>query len=168
METCCEENIENSYMYFMKYLNLVSCIKKTPLYRGNEKYYQSILGPKNVKQAIEYAEKLQNRLQEEIDRREEEAIIRKRLEDLDIEKQLQIKMKNSEDRSEGKVPLSSKATEDKSVDDKCISTWTLDSLMKSKTKSFVIFDVRSSKDFEESHIKHPNVYSIPEDKLKPG
>jgi len=155
-----EGNFENSYIYFMKYLNLVSCIKKTQLYRSDEKYYKDILVPRNVKQAIEYAENLQKKLLKEFERRHEESIVRKHLEDLEVAER-----KSKSEKSKGNIEPTSK---DKSVEDDCISTWALDSLIKKQTDSFIIFDVRSSQDFEDSHIKHPNLYSIPQEILRAG
>ena len=163
METYKQGNVENSYIYFMRYLNLVSCIKKTKEYRKDDKYYKGILGPKNVKQAIEYAENLQKRLEKEFERREEESIVRKHLEDLEVAEQF----KKNEGSKRILEPLPT-TTGDKLVGGNCISTWNLDSIMKAQSDSFIIFDVRSSKDFEESHIKHSNVYSIPQEKLRAG
>lgn len=161
---------ELSYVSFMKYLNLVNTIRKSADYKKDEKYYNNLLGPKNVRNAIENAENLQKDLQRRYDDRAEEALIREKLEKLEIreKEEKEIKAKQIEERAKtldvNAHPLSSSNYSDNVF----ISSWQLEAMIKQKSTSFIIFDVRSKEDFENSHIKHPNCVSIPEDKLKPG
>jgi len=160
---------EASYVNFMKYLNLVSVIRKTPDYRKDEKYFNQLLGTKNVASAIENAEILQKELVVRYSDRAEEASVREKLATLDLQEQEANKAKEKED-----IEKMLKKTEDEEkskippLPENVISTWNLDTIIKQKSTSFVIFDVRHSDEFKESHIKHPSCFSIPEEILKPG
>lgn len=160
---------EMSYISFMKYMNLVSIIRKTPDYRKDEKYFNTLLGPKNVYSAIENAEKLQKELHKRYTDRAEESEARERLAKLDLREQKEREAK--EQQAKEKLAKEKEALEKEKtppVPDDVISSWSLDGMIKQKSTSFIIFDVRSREDFKESHIKHPNCLSIPEDILKPG
>jgi len=158
-----EGNVEKSYIFFMRYLNLISHINKMSLNPKENEYFKEKVTAKDLTKAIEYAETLNHRLQEEFQRRQEESLLKKKLQDLEIANS-NSKIKETEEISEPS-PI---AAEEKLIEDKYISTWELDSLIKKQTHSSIIFDVRPEKDFKESHIKHPNLYSIPEEKLKAG
>lgn len=160
---------EASYVNFMKYLNLVSLIRKTPDYRKDEKFFNQLLGTKNVASAIENAEILQEELVRRYSDRAEEASVREKLAMLDLQEQEanQVKekedkeklQKKREDEEKGKIPP---------LPDNVMSSWNLDAIIKQKSTSFVIFDVRPSEEFKESHIKHPSCFSVPEEILRPG
>ncbi|XP_057371532.1 ubiquitin carboxyl-terminal hydrolase 8-like [Daphnia carinata] len=158
---------ELSYVSFMKYLNLVNTIRKSADYKKDEKYYNNLLGPKNVRNAIENAENLQKDLQRRYDDRAEEALIREKLEKLE-RKEKQDKEDKEKQIKEKATNIELYSTNFPSIDGGFISSWQLEAMIKQKSTSFIIFDVRSKEDFENSHIKHPNCVSIPEDKLKPG
>ena len=162
---------ELSYVSFMKYLNLVSSIRKTTDYRKDEKFYNNLLGTKNVQGAIENCEKLQKDLQRRYADREEENKLRLKLQQLDImedkENQLNKKsVENEEAKSNNSTDVQKQVPIPTPTN--IISTWEFDAMIKQKSTSFVIFDVRSKEDFAASHIKHLNCFSIPEDTLKPG
>ena len=159
---------ELSYVSFMKYLNLVNTIRKSADYRKDEKYYNNLLGPKNVRNAIENAEKLQKELQKRYEDRAEEALVRKKLEQLEIREQQEKEAKAKQVEEKKKTVDLQSPHFSNSVDNIYISSWQLEAMIKQKSTSFIIFDVRSKEDFDISHIKHPNCVSIPEDKLKPG
>lgn len=160
---------ELSYVSFMKYLNLVNTIRKTSDYRKDEKYFNNLLGAKNVKNAIENAENLQKDLQRRYEDRAEEISVRKKLEQLEI-KEKQEKDALKEEKIEEKIKKQNEehANLSNNFDSNVISSWQLESMIKQQSTSFIIFDVRSKEDFQNSHIKHPNCVSIPEDLLKPG
>lgn len=155
---------ELSYVSFMKYLNLVNTIRKSPEYKKDEKFFNNLLGTKNVRNAIENAENLQKDLQRRYDDRAEELVIREKLE-IKEKQEKEAKEKQIEEKSTNVEAYSPNFP---SVDGGFISSWQLEAMIKQKSTSFIIFDVRSKEDFENSHIKHPNCVSIPEDKLKPG
>lgn len=148
----------------MKYLNLVNTIRKSPEYKKDEKFFNNLLGTKNVRNAIENAENLQKDLQRRYDDRAEELVIREKLE-IKEKQEKEAKEKQIEEKSTNVEAYSPNFP---SVDGGFISSWQLEAMIKQKSTSFIIFDVRSKEDFENSHIKHPNCVSIPEDKLKPG
>lgn len=151
----------------MKYLNLVNTIRKSSEYKKDEKYFNNLLGKKNVRNAIENAENLHKDLQRRYDDRAEELVIREKFEKLEI-KEKQEKEAKEKQIEEKSTNVEAYSTNFPSVDGGFISSWQLEAMIKQKSTSFIIFDVRSKEDFENSHIKHPNCVSIPEDKLKPG
>lgn len=151
----------------MKYLNLVNTIRKSPDYRKDEKYFNELLGTKNVRNAIENAENLQKDLQQRYDDRAEELVIRQKFEKLEMKEKQEQEAKEKQ-KEEKAISPEVYSTNLLCLDDKFISSWQLDAMIKQKSTSFIIFDVRSEEDFKNSHIKHPNCVSIPEDKLKPG
>lgn len=53
---------EYSYVYYMKYLRVISYISKDKEYLKDKSYFSNMLGPKNPTKAIDAAEKLKNSL----------------------------------------------------------------------------------------------------------
>ena len=43
---------ERAYVFFMRYLNLVTCVKKTTDFRTNPQFYKDLLGNNNMKDSI--------------------------------------------------------------------------------------------------------------------
>ena len=160
---------ELSYVSFMKYLNLVSTIRKSFDYKKDEKYFNNLLGMKNVKNAIENAEKLQKDLQRRYDDRAEEAIIKDKFEKLEVRDKLEkeAKERHAEEKSKA-ITVSTLTTNLSGLDGDFISSWQLEAMIKQKATSFIIFDVRSTEDFKNSHIQHSSCVSIPENAVKPG
>ena len=154
----------------MKYLNLVNTIRKSPDYKINEKEFNHRLGPKNVRDAIENAEKLQKDLQRRYDNKADEISAKQKLEALELkEKQeKEAKEKKAEENAKAKVIQHQFPSNLPDIDGVFISSWQLAAMIKQQSTSFIIFDVRSKEDFDKSHIKHPSCISIPEDKLKAG
>ena len=157
---------EMSYVSFMKFMNLVSIIRKTTEYRSDEKFFNTLLGTKNVYLAIENAEKLQKELHQRYSDKAEEAMVREKLAKLELQEQQALEQEALEKVLKEKEAL--ERERNPPVPEDIISSWNLDGLIKQKSTSFIIFDVRSREDFQVSHIKHPNCLSIPEDILKPG
>jgi hypothetical protein len=160
---------ELSYVSFMKYLNLVNTIRKSSDYRKDEKYYNNLLGTKNVKNAIENAEILQKDLNRRYEDRAEEAVIRDKFEKLEAREKLEKEAKDRfvEEKTKA-ITVETLTTNLSGFQGDFISSWQLEAMIKQQSTSFIIFDVRSKEDFKISHIKHPNCVSIPEDTLKPG
>ena len=161
----------------MKYLNIVSSLRKTPDYRKDEKFYKNMLGPKNVQSAIEHCEKLQKDLNRRYKDKQEEAMLRLKLQELDNNDKLEDEAneKRLKEKSVENVSLkpenSSNRINNKEVKPtttNMITTWELTAMIKQRSTSFIIFDVRSREDYAASHINHQNCLSIPEDLLKPG
>ncbi|XP_076706888.1 ubiquitin carboxyl-terminal hydrolase 8 isoform X2 [Callospermophilus lateralis] len=53
---------ERAYVLYMKYVSVYNLIKKRPDFKQQQEYFHSILGPTNIKKAIEEAEKLSESL----------------------------------------------------------------------------------------------------------
>lgn len=73
-----EGNVEKSYIFFMRYLNLISHINKMSLNPKENEYFKEKVTAKDLTKAIEYAETLNHRLQEEFQRRQEESLLKKK------------------------------------------------------------------------------------------
>lgn len=158
---------EASYVFYMKYLNIVSIMKKLPDFKKDEKFYTQLLGPKNVCNAIAKAEALNTDLRLRYQLREEKKIEKLKREQT-TEKKPTSTAKPQEDQSV-KINTCGISRDSTIIENQTtISSWGLDTMIKQKSKSFMIFDVRSAVDFEKSHIKHSNCCSVPEEILKPG
>lgn len=66
---------ERAYVLYMKYVTVYNLIKKRPDFKQQQDYFHSVLGPANIKKAVEEAE----RLSESLKLRYEEAEVRKNL-----------------------------------------------------------------------------------------
>lgn len=161
---------EVSYVFYMRYLNLVSTIKKLPEYRKDERYYKNLLGVKNVQKAISSAEALNEELSKRYQLREEEKLLRDKLESRGriVNERLSTLLIESKEPSTSKDKSNDLDDPAAPDDPTVINSWNLEAMIKQKSRSFIIFDVRSAEDFASSHIKHPTCFSIPEDILKPG
>ena len=160
---------EKSYLSFMKYMNLVSCIRKLPDYRKEKDYFNKLLSPKRVHSAITFAEDLQKVLQQRYHDKMEKKEVAKKFEAMELKlvqereekERREREIKEKEAKEVAVIPSKEEAVN-------TISSWALKSLIDQKSTSFIIFDVRSQEDFANSRISHPNCYNIPEKEIKPG
>uniref|UniRef100_A0A8D0EAA5 USP8 dimerisation domain-containing protein n=1 Tax=Salvator merianae TaxID=96440 RepID=A0A8D0EAA5_SALMN len=53
---------EKAYVLYMKYVTVYNLIKKRPDFKQQQDYFHSMLGPTNIKKAIEEAERLSESL----------------------------------------------------------------------------------------------------------
>lgn len=83
---------ERAYVLYMKFVTVYNLIKKRPDFKQQQDYFHSILGPANIKKAIEEAE----RLSESLKLRYEEAEVRKKLEEKDRQEEEQLQQKRQE------------------------------------------------------------------------
>lgn len=83
---------ERAYVLYMKYVTVYNLIKKRPDFKQQQDYFHSVLGPANIKKAIEEAE----RLSESLKLRYEEAEVRKKLEEKDRQEEEQLQQKRQE------------------------------------------------------------------------
>ncbi|XP_024049660.1 ubiquitin carboxyl-terminal hydrolase 8 [Terrapene carolina triunguis] len=178
---------EKAYVLYMKYVTVYNLIKKRPDFKQQQDYFHSILGPTNIKKAIEEAE----RLSESLKLRYEEAEVRKRLEEKERQEEQQ---KKQEVKDDGKALA--KHTSENAVDSKgknqringekkgsverkdqvdrlsvpvsqgAITAEKLFPMMMDKNIELLIMDARSLKDYQESCI--PNSISVPEEAISPG
>lgn len=180
-ESRLDRDEEKAYILYMKYVTVYNFIKKRPDFKQQQDYFHSILGPTNLKKAIEEAERLSDSLK----LRYEEAEVRKRLEERD---RLELQ-KKQEPKDDGKS--SAKSSSENTADSKgksqkingeskhslerrdqseslsgAVTAEKLFAMMTDKSIELIIMDARSSKDYQESCI--PRSISVPEEAISPG
>ncbi|PKK27569.1 ubiquitin specific peptidase 8, transcript variant X3 [Columba livia] len=180
-ESRLDRDEEKAYILYMKYVTVYNFIKKRPDFKQQQDYFHSILGPTNLKKAIEEAERLSDSLK----LRYEEAEVRKKLEERD-KQELQ---KKQEPKDDGKS--SAKNTSESTVDSKgksqrvngerkhslerkdqsdslsgAVTAEKLFAMMSDKNLELIIMDARRLKDYQESCI--PRSISVPEEAISPG
>ncbi|XP_055135069.2 ubiquitin carboxyl-terminal hydrolase 8 isoform X1 [Symphalangus syndactylus] len=173
---------ERAYVLYMKYVTVYNLIKKRPDFKQQQEYFHSILGPGNIKKAVEEAE----RLSESLKLRYEEAEVRKKLEEKDRQEEAQrLQQKRQETgREDGGTlakgslenVLDSKDKTQKSngeKNEKCetkekgaITAKELYTMMTDKNISLIIMDARRMQDYQDSCILHS--LSVPEEAISPG
>ncbi|XP_050822584.1 ubiquitin carboxyl-terminal hydrolase 8 isoform X2 [Gopherus flavomarginatus] len=178
---------EKAYVLYMKYVTVYNLIKKRPDFKQQQDYFHSILGPTNIKKAIEEAE----RLSESLKLRYEEAEVRKKLEEKERQEEQQKKQEVKDDGKALAKHSSENAVDSKeknqringekkgSVERKdqldrlsapvsqgAITAEKLFPMMMDKNIELLIMDARSLKDYQESCI--PNSISVPEEAISPG
>uniref|UniRef100_A0A8B9P645 ubiquitinyl hydrolase 1 n=1 Tax=Apteryx owenii TaxID=8824 RepID=A0A8B9P645_APTOW len=180
-ESRLDRDEEKAYVLYMKYVTVYNFIKKRPDFKQQQDYFHSILGPTNLKKAIEEAERLSDSLK----LRYEEAEVRKKLEERDRQ-ELQKKQEAKDDgkssaknSSESTVDFKGKSQringekkhslEKKDQSDSLSGAVTAEKLfamMTDKNIELIIMDTRSLKDYQESCI--PRSISVPEEAISPG
>ncbi|XP_062998951.1 ubiquitin carboxyl-terminal hydrolase 8 isoform X1 [Elgaria multicarinata webbii] len=172
---------EKAYVLYMKYVTVYNLIKKRPDFKQQQDYFHSILGPTNIKKAIEEAE----RLSESLKLRYEEAEVRKKLEEKERLEEQQLKKQESKDDAKVLSKTSSEVSSDPKAKNQVIngekknSTERKDSsetgtitaeklftMMMDKSIKLMIMDARCSKDYQESCIV--NSVCVPEEAISPG
>ncbi|XP_016156319.1 PREDICTED: ubiquitin carboxyl-terminal hydrolase 8 isoform X2 [Ficedula albicollis] len=172
---------EKAYILYMKYVAVYNLIRKRPDFKQQQDYFHSILGPTNLKKALDEAEILSDSLK----LRYEEAEVRKKLEERDRQ-ELQ---KKQEPKDDGKS--SAKNSSESAVDSKgksqringetkhslerkdqsdsltgAVTPEKLFAIMSDKNIELLIMDARKLKDYQESCI--PKSISVPEEAIRPG
>ncbi|ELK36058.1 Ubiquitin carboxyl-terminal hydrolase 8 [Myotis davidii] len=85
-ESRLDRDEERAYVLYMKFVTVYNLIKNRPDFKQQQDYVHSMLGPANIKKAIEEAE----RLSESLKLRYEEAEVRKKLEEKDRQEEEQL------------------------------------------------------------------------------
>ncbi|XP_072726266.1 ubiquitin carboxyl-terminal hydrolase 8 isoform X3 [Ciconia boyciana] len=179
-ESRLDRDEEKAYILYMKYVTVYNFIKKRPDFKQQQDYFHSILGPTNLKKAIEEAERLSDSLK----LRYEEAEVRKKLEERDRQ-ELQKKQELKDDgkssaRSSSESAVDSKAKsqringerkhslerKDQSDSLSAVTAEKLFAMMSDKNIELIIMDARRLKDYQESCI--PRSISVPEEAISPG
>ncbi|KAM9275777.1 ubiquitin carboxyl-terminal hydrolase 8 isoform 2-T2 [Morus bassanus] len=180
-ESRLDRDEEKAYILYMKYVTVYNFIKKRPDFKQQQDYFHSILGPTNLKKAIEEAERLSDSLK----LRYEEAEVRKKLEERDRQ-ELQKKQEPKDDgkssakySSEGAMDSKGKSQringerkhslERKDRSDSLSGAVTAEKLfamMSDQNIELIIMDARRLKDYQESCI--PRSISVPEEAISPG
>uniref|UniRef100_A0A8C2V678 Ubiquitin carboxyl-terminal hydrolase 8 n=1 Tax=Chinchilla lanigera TaxID=34839 RepID=A0A8C2V678_CHILA len=173
---------ERAYVLYMKYVTVYNLIKKRPDFKQQQDYFHSVLGPANIKKAIEEAE----RLSESLKLRYEEAEVRKKLEEKDRqeEEQLQQQKRQEAGREEGSATtkgslenvldsqnkpqrINGEKSEKKEIAEKgAITAKELYTMMTDKNISLMIMDARRMQDYRDSCIV--DSLCVPEEAISPG
>ncbi|XP_009329201.1 PREDICTED: ubiquitin carboxyl-terminal hydrolase 8 isoform X5 [Pygoscelis adeliae] len=185
-ESRLDRDEEKAYILYMKYVTVYNFIKKRPDFKQQQDYFHSILGPTNLKKAIEEAERLSDSLK----LRYEEAEVRKKLEERDRQ-ELQKKQEPKDDGKSSAKNSSESAVDSKgksqringerkhslerkdqsdslsaSVFQGAVTAEKLFAMMSDKNIELIIMDARRLKDYQESCI--PRSISVPEEAISPG
>ncbi|XP_016047512.1 ubiquitin carboxyl-terminal hydrolase 8 isoform X3 [Erinaceus europaeus] len=181
-ESRLDRDEEKAYVLYMKYATVYNLIRSRPDFKQHQDYFHSILGPANIKKAIEEAE----RLSESLKLRYEEAEVRKKLEEKDRqeEEQLQKQKRQETGREEGGTLAKSslenvldskdktqkvngeKSEKSETTEKGTITAKELYTMMMDKNTSLIIMDARKMQDYQLSHIL--NSLSVPEEAISPG
>ncbi|KAL1787088.1 ubiquitin carboxyl-terminal hydrolase 8 [Sigmodon hispidus] len=169
---------ERAYVLYMKYVAVYNLIKKRPDFKQQQDYYLSILGPANIKKAVEEAE----RLSESLKLRYEEAEVRKKLEEKDRreEEELQHQKRQEDSGATAKRSLDSasdskskaqringeKSAKGEAEEKGAITAKELYTMMMDKNISLIIMDARKVQDYQHSCIA--DSLSVPEEAISPG
>ncbi|XP_072480366.1 ubiquitin carboxyl-terminal hydrolase 8 isoform X2 [Notamacropus eugenii] len=171
---------ERAYVLYMKYVTVYNLIKKRSDFKQQQDYYHSMLGPGNIKKAIEEAE----RLSESLKLRYEEAEVRKKLEEKDRREEQQLQQRKEAGQEDGRVSAKSSSENVSDSRDKtrkingekeeknekakkgAVTAEELFTMMADKNISLIIMDARSVQDYQDSCIL--NSLSVPEEAINPG
>ncbi|XP_012504607.1 PREDICTED: ubiquitin carboxyl-terminal hydrolase 8 [Propithecus coquereli] len=174
---------ERAYVLYMKYVTVYNLIKKRPDFKQQQDYFHSILGPANIKKAIEEAE----RLSESLKLRYEEAEVRKKLEEKDRQEEEQLQQQKRQETGREDGGTSAKGSLENVLDSKdktqksneadknlyCLSQFQgsvtakeLYTMMMDKNVSLIIMDARRMQDYQDSCILQS--LSVPEEAISPG
>ncbi|ELK05425.1 Ubiquitin carboxyl-terminal hydrolase 8 [Pteropus alecto] len=173
---------EKAYVLYMKYMTVYNLIKIRPDFKQEQDYFHSILGPANIKKAIEEAE----RLSESLKLRYEEAEVRKKLEEKDRQEQekLQKQKKQEAGREDGGTSAKSslenvldskdkirkingeKSEKNETTEKGSITAKELYTMMVDENISLIIMDARRIQDYQDSRIS--DSVSVPEEAISPG
>lgn len=173
---------ERAYVLYMKYVAVYNLIKKRPDFKQQQDYYLSILGPANIKKAIEEAE----RLSESLKLRYEEAEVRKQLEEKDRREEEQLQQQKRQEMGREDSGAAARRSVENLLDSKtktqringeksegaaaaergAITAKELYTMMMDKNTSLIIMDARKIQDYQHSCIL--DSLSVPEEAISPG
>ncbi|XP_063170545.1 ubiquitin carboxyl-terminal hydrolase 8 isoform X2 [Candoia aspera] len=168
---------EKAYVLYMKYVTVYNLIKKRPDFKQQQDYFLSLLGPTNIKKAVEEAERLSDSLK----LRYEEAEVRKKLEEKDRQEEQLLKKQELKDDAKTSSEISSDPKgknqlingDKKNLADKkdssqngAVTAEKLFTMMMDKSIKVMIMDARCLKDYQESCII--NSVCVPEEAISAG
>ncbi|XP_014393286.1 PREDICTED: ubiquitin carboxyl-terminal hydrolase 8 isoform X2 [Myotis brandtii] len=172
-ESRLDRDEERAYVLYMKFVTVYNLIKNRPDFKQQQDYVHSMLGPANIKKAIEEAE----RLSESLKLRYEEAEVRKKLEEKDRQEEEQLqKQKRQEAKNSLENVLDSKdksqkingenSEKNETTEKGSITAKQLYTMMMDENISLIIMDARRMQDYQDSHIS--DSLSVPEEAINPG
>ncbi|XP_053449292.1 ubiquitin carboxyl-terminal hydrolase 8 [Nycticebus coucang] len=181
-ESRLDRDEERAYVLYMKYVTVYNLIKKRPDFKQQQDYFHSMLGPANIKKAIEEAE----RLSESLKLRYEEAEVRKKLEEKDRQEEEQLQQQKRQETGREGSGTSAEGSLENVLDSKdrtqkingekseknetkekgAITAKELYTMMMDQNISLIIMDARRMQDYQDSCILHS--LSVPEEAISPG
>ncbi|XP_023607431.1 ubiquitin carboxyl-terminal hydrolase 8 isoform X6 [Myotis lucifugus] len=172
-ESRLDRDEERAYVLYMKFVTVYNLIKNRPDFKQQQDYVHSMLGPANIKKAIEEAE----RLSESLKLRYEEAEVRKKLEEKDRQEEEQLQkqkrqeaknaLENVLDSKDKSQKINGENTEKNETTEKgSITAKQLYTMMMDENISLIIMDARRMQDYQDSHIS--DSLSVPEEAINPG
>ncbi|XP_037689924.1 ubiquitin carboxyl-terminal hydrolase 8 [Choloepus didactylus] len=172
---------EKAYVLYMRYMTVYNLIRNRPDFKQQQDDFPGVLGPANIKKAIEEAE----RLSESLKLRYEEAEVRKKLEEKDRQEEQLQQQKRQEAETEDDGMLAKSSLENvldakdktqevngeisgknETAERGAITANELFTMMMDKNISLIIMDARRMQDYQDSRIS--DSVSVPEEAISPG
>ena len=156
---------ELAYVYFMRYLALVTRIRKTPDFKSNPTYYKDLLGNNNLNESINKCEILSKSLINRYDERRAEVLAS------------QMASASTDDVKAEEAPSASAIPDSGDGDGVNVAPqlpggvvpFGLYQRLKSGKEKVLILDIRSSDEYSEAKMKYPDlVVPIPAESIVPG
>lgn len=181
-ESRLDRDEEKAYVLYMKYVTVYNLIKNRPDFKQQQDYFHSLLGPTNIKKAVEEAE----RLSESLKLRYEEAEVRKKLEEKDRQEEEQQQKHKRQEAGRDDSGTSARSSLENILDPRhktseingekseksettekgSITAKELYTMMMDKSISLIIMDARKMQDYQHSRIY--SSLSVPEEAISPG
>ncbi|XP_074661090.1 ubiquitin carboxyl-terminal hydrolase 8-like isoform X2 [Tubulanus polymorphus] len=167
-----ETDEEKAYVLYMKFFNIIACVKKTSDYRKNEKFYRELIGTANLIKAINEAEILSKSLKERYDEREAIEVAKKfqaKSNDDDANRRFEL---SDDDEDSDDADVNKVTEKDKKVGDDvppgAITAKQLYKLLIDNSSKVVIIDTRSTDQYQLSRMNHHSCINVPADIIPPG
>nr|XP_026689822.1 ubiquitin carboxyl-terminal hydrolase 8-like [Ciona intestinalis]XP_026689823.1 ubiquitin carboxyl-terminal hydrolase 8-like [Ciona intestinalis] len=156
---------ERAYILYMKYLDMVGIVRKCPEFKKDTQHYSLLLGKMNTITALENAEATSNSLKKRYD-----ALAKKAAEAEMKQVEGKIKQNGAVEEFSHPVPDEEKVTEtpEKETFGNEVNSAKLYELIYKKSKDVLILDIRSSEDFQMSHVQHSICANVPKAAIQPG
>lgn len=181
-ESRLDRDEEKAYVLYMKYVTVYNLIKNRPDFKQQQDYFHSLLGPTNIKKAVEEAE----RLSESLKLRYEEAEVRKKLEEKDRQEEEQQQKHKRQEAGRDDSGTSARSSLENILDPRhktseingekseksettekgSITAKELYTMMMDKSINLIIMDARKMQDYQHSRIY--SSLSVPEEAISPG
>ncbi|XP_069679100.1 ubiquitin carboxyl-terminal hydrolase 8 isoform X2 [Periplaneta americana] len=158
---------EMSYIFYMKYLTIVTMIQGSDEYKKDKEYVVKMLGKDNVNVAMNMAEKLSESL-------EQRYKLMKEQEEIEEVQRAQEQREAEEELKRNQVKIEKPADDTRLVNgmpgenEVSISSSQLYSLLKDNKTNILILDSRPASCYAESHMNIGNCINVPEEIVKPG
>lgn len=155
-------NQEDSYIYFMKYLSIISYVQKSDEYKRKKSDIDKELSRHSVLYALETAEKLSKCLEE---RYRKADLIKPPLERVQPKQEAPEEIVSNPSSETIRKP---DVVNEPSLQDVGMSCMQLCKILEQNPSNVVIMDVRPQSCFNDSHIMYDSCISVPEEILQPG